>query len=246
MQFTSEVFDQLFVNTKQTAMLIMDGQGIVQQVNEAFTTAYGYTTEDIAEKHFRMLYLEKDQVTQRPEIELNVTHREGSSTDENYLVHKDSTPIWVTGESVLIKTKESPFIIKIIHNIHAQKQLERYLLASHELLDSLFDSVQQSGLLLLDTQLRTLKANSAFAKLFNLNVEIVEGSRVQEIPHAFWQGEEIKTDLRNALVNNAAIKKTYITEADEVEEFERLTIISKLIHNEETTERQLLLVIKKE
>lgn len=242
---TSLIFDQLFRNARQTAILIMNGEGIVQQVNEAFTTAYGYSTDDLALKHFRVLYLEKDQVTLRPEIELNTTHREGSSSDENYLVHKDGTPIWVTGESISVKAEDGSFIVKIIHNIHALKQLERYLLNSHELLDSLFESVQQTGLLLLDAQLRTVKANGAFRALFGLSQKIQKGSRLQEIPHPFWRGEEIRTDIVNVLVNRATINKDYSTGQEGKEEFQRLHIVSKLIHSEASEEKQLLLVIKK-
>src|SRR5215218_670426 len=159
MEETQAFFDNIFINAKANAIMIMDEKGIVDRVNTAFTTAYGYTTEDLKEKHFRILYTEKDQLTRRPEIELNTTHREGSSTDENYLVHKDGTPIWVTGESILVKENDATCIVKFIHNIHAQKQLERYLLSTSELLESLFDSVQQSGLLILDSRLKVIKMN---------------------------------------------------------------------------------------
>jgi PAS domain S-box-containing protein len=241
---TTEVFEQLFRNAKQTGILIMNGEGIVQEVNEAFTTAYGYTTEDLASKHFRVLYLEKDQVTLRPEIELNTVHREGSGTDENYLVHKDDTPIWVSGESILTKTTDGVFIVKIIHNIHAQKQLERYLLNSNELLDSLFESVQQTGLLLLDSQLRIVRANAAFSKLFALSEKIQKGGRLQEIPHSFWKEEEVRADVLNVLVNHAAINKNYTTKVSNEGDW-HLHITSKLIQHETSGEKQLLLVIKK-
>lgn len=242
MRDTSLVFGQLFQNAKQNGIMIMTGEGIVQEVNEAFTIAYGYTTEDLASKHFRVLYLEKDQITLRPEIELNITHREGSGSDENYLVHKDGTPVWVGGESVLVKTNEGTFIVKVIHNMHAQKQLERYLLNSNELLENLFESVQQTGLLLLDSQLRTVKANAAFRDLFSLDKKPENGSRLQEIPHSFWSKEEIKTDVVNVLVNHTPINKEYSSGENEKNGFH---IASKLIHNEASEERQLLLVIKK-
>lgn len=244
---TTDIFDQVFNHSKHNGIMIMNGEGIVLKVNEAFTTAYGYTNEDLASKHFRLLYTKQDQVTLRPEIELNITHREGTGSDDNYLVHKDGTPIWVTGESVLIKTKDGPFIVKIIHNIHAQKQLERYLLSSQELLDSLFESVQQTGLLLLDSQLRTIKANTAFSKQFALTGKIQKGIRIQEIPNAFWAQEEIKADVLNVLVNHAVLNKEYVAEKKDngKEGFDRLHISSKLIFNEGSDERQLLLVIKK-
>jgi len=239
---TSEFFNSIFINAKQTAIIIMSNEGIIEQVNESFTTAYGYTTEDLKSKHFRLLYLEKDRIIRMPEIELNTTIREGSSIDENYLVHKDKTPIWVTGESILVKTENITCIVKIIHNIHAQKQLERYLLASSELLDSLFDSVQQSGLLLLDTQMKTIKANKAFQKIFDISEPVKEGNRLQQIGHSFWNNEEIRNDIKNAIVNNAGINKEFLIGDNRSPR--RLQITSKLIVSEEVGEKKLLLIAK--
>lgn len=242
---TSTFFDLLFKNSKANGMLIMSTEGIIESVNEAFTSAYGYTTEDLKSKHFRILYIEKDQMTRRPEIELNITHREGASSDENYLVHKDQTPIWVTGESVLITTESGNCIVKIVHNIHAQKQLERYLLASSELLDSLFESVQQSGLLLLDAQMKTIKANGTFKKLFDIEQSISEGLKIQQLGHPFWSTEEIKNDIRNAIVNSNVINNDYVVD-DSDHKSRRMHITSKLIIGEETMEKKLLLMIKED
>jgi PAS domain S-box-containing protein len=238
-------FDDIFSNAKATAIIVMDDYGIIDRVNTAFTTAYGYSSEDLKTKHFRILYVEKDQLTRRPEIELNVVHREGSSMDENYLVHKNGTPIWVTGESILVKTKDGSCIIKIIHNIHAQKQLERYLLSTSELLDSLFESVQQSGLLILDPSLKVVKMNGHFKRMFNVTDPISEGAKLQQIPHPFWNSEELKNDLRNALVTGSSLKKDYVTDVGN-QVFDRLHITSKTIIGEDGSDKRLLLMIKED
>jgi PAS domain S-box-containing protein len=240
---TQQFFDDIFNNAKVCAIIIMDEKGIINRVNAAFTSAYGYTTEDLQSKHFRILYLEKDQLTRRPEIELNTTHREGASSDENYLVHKDGTPIWVTGESVLVRTNDSACIVKIIHNIHAQKQLERYLLSTSELLESLFESVQQSGLLILDSTLKVVKMNEQFKKMFHVTEPVAEGSKLQQINHPFWSSDEIKNDLRHAIVHATAIKKDYIVDKGN-REFLRLHISSKTIVSDADLERRILLMIK--
>jgi PAS domain S-box-containing protein len=238
---TSSFFELLFINAKQNGMLIMSEEGIVQKVNEAFTTAYGYTTEDLKSKHFRILYIEKDQLTRRPELELETTLREGSSTDENYLVHKDGTPVWVTGEAIRIKAEKVSCIVKVIHNIHAQKQLERYLLASADLLDSLFDSLQQTALLLLDSQMKIKKANKVFMKMFNIQNKVTEGSRLQQLEHPFWNEEEIKNDIRNVIVNNETLKKEFSVDNSGIQ---KLEVIFKLILSEKSMEKNLLLIIK--
>ncbi|WP_207492646.1 PAS domain-containing protein [Aridibaculum aurantiacum] len=239
---TNSFFDSIFKNAAQNGMMVMTKDGIIEQVNEAFTKAYGYTTEDLQSKHFRILYIEKDQKLLRPEIEVNITNRSGSHSDENYLVHKDGTPIWVTGEAVLVETEEGSCIVKIIQNNHAQKQLERYLLASSDVLDTLFESVQ-SGLLILDSRVRIIKCNGAFRRIFGLQENLPEGSKVQEIAHPFWQKEEIKKDLRNVLIEQKRLKKEYIM-AKGKDEFIRLRIVTKIMQGEDDPSTRLLLVVK--
>lgn len=243
MKDTQQYFDAIFNNAKANAILVMNEAGIVDRVNTAFTTAYGYTTQDLQAKHFRILYIEKDQLTRRAEIELNTVHREGASSDENYLVHKDGTPIWVTGESILIKAEGACCIVKIIHNIHAQKQLERYLLSTSEMLESLFDSVQQSSLIILDSTLKVVKVNEQFKKMFQVTEPIIEGTKLQQIPHSFWSSEELKNDLRNAIVSGTALHKDYIVDGGN-SAFHRLHITSKTIIGEDGAEKRLLLMIK--
>jgi PAS domain S-box-containing protein len=239
---TQQLFYEVFNNAKANGIIIMDEKGIIQQVNGAFTTAFGFTTEDLKSKHTRTLFLEKDQLTLLPEIELNQTHREGTSSDENYLVHKDGTPIWITGESILVKDKNSTIIVKIIHNIHAQKQLVRYLLSTTELVESLFKSVQ-SGLIILDSRLKVIKTNEPFHKLFHLAEPCTKGARLQQINHPFWSGDEIKNDLRSVLVNARVLNKEYLVDKEN-RQFHRLHITSKTIVSDDGTDKQILLMIK--
>jgi|GEM_PF-791924 len=239
---TQQLFDAIFNNAKANGIVIMDENGIIQQVNGAFTTAFGYTNEELKSKHTRTLFLQKDQLIRLPEIELNQTHREGSTSDENYLVHKDGTPIWITGESILAKIDDSTCIVKIIHNIHAQKQLERYLLSTSELLESLFESVQ-SGLIILDSSLKIVKTNEPFYKLFQLAEPFPKGSKLQQLDHPFWSSDEIKNDLRNVLVNSKVLNREYLIDKGN-REFNRLHINSKTIINDDGTDKQILLMIR--
>ena len=245
MEEQQQVFEAIFANAKANAIIVMDPNGMVDRVNNAFTTAYGYTTEDLKAKHFRLLYTEKDKLTRRPEIELNTVHREGSSSDENYLVHKDGTYVWVTGESILVKTEADTYVVKFIHNIHAQKQLERYLLSTSELLESLFESVQQSGLMILDSTLKIIKMNGQFRKMFQVAEPLHEGTRLQQIPNQFWSTEDIKNDLRNAVVSGTALQKEYVMDKGD-HAFQRLHITAKIITSDDGSEKRLLLMVKEE
>lgn len=237
-----DYFKALYDHSRANAVILMDKDGIVQQVNKAFSEAYGYQNDELKSKHFRLLYTKEDQTLLRPEIEVNVTLREGTSSDENYLVHKDGTVVWVSGEAILVKAANETGILKIIHNIHAQKQLERYLLASNEMLEGLFNSTK-SSLLLLDGRLRTVKANAAFLKMFSCPQSIVEGSKLQEIPHPFWKENEVKSDIRNIFIKGVRLKKEYVIGNDK-KDFHKIEITSKMLSDDSNPETRLLLVIK--
>lgn len=237
-----DYFKALYHHSRTNGVVLMDKDGIIQEVNDAFTEAYGYQNDDLKSKHFRLLYTKEDQTLLRPEIEINTTLREGSSSDENYLVRKDGTPLWVTGESILVKAESELGILKVIHNIHAQKQLERYLLGSNEMLDHLFNSTT-SGLLLLDGRLRTVKANAAFLKIFGRSEPIAEGSKLQEIGHPFWDDIEVKTDIRDVFTKGIKLKKEYIIGNDK-NDFHKIEITSKMLSDHGEPEARLLVVIK--
>jgi hypothetical protein len=101
----------------------------------------------------------------------------------------------------------------------------------------------QSGLLLLDPQIRVIKTNAAFNKIFGLDAPPREASKIQDIPHFFWREEELKNDLRNAIVHNDRISKEYII-GDNKSNFHKVHIRSKFILGEDTPGKRLLLVVK--
>ena len=210
-------FSSFYRNAKQNSVIIMDNGGIILQVNAAFVTAFGYEAKEVEGKHFRMLFTEEDKKTDKPEREIITAVAEGSMSDNNYLVHHDGgTSIWVNGESVLVTNKHNEkFIVKIIHNIHAQKQLERFLLESNEFIDSIFESIKDVGLIIIDSSMKVVKANKAFLKMFDIKKEIEEGSKVSSIDHKFWKQEDIKDEIRNTIVKQQPLKnKAYSFERD--------------------------------
>src|SRR5674476_1057 len=110
-------FETLFNNAKENAIIIMDLDGKVKAVNNAFTTCFGYNEIDIVEKNALILFTEEDQKDGLFKKELNTVLREGQSFDNTYLVKKDKTLTWVSGESILVKNNtDSACILKLIQN----------------------------------------------------------------------------------------------------------------------------------
>lgn len=223
----------------------MDKSGTIININEAFHIRFGYVVEDLAGKNFAVLFTEEDKEINKPERELQSVLLDGSCNDENYLIHKGGNKVWVTGESVLIEnTEQHDYIVKVVHNIHAQKQLERFLLQSHEFIDSVFDSIEESALLMLDSRLRMIKVNKAFVKMFELKQPPDEGGRLTEIDNPFWQRPDVKQEAINFLVmNNVNEAKVFELETKSGDT-KKISFHGKLIEGIPGTERKLLVMIK--
>ena len=177
-------------------------------------------------------------------MELQRAISEGSANDENYLVHKDGSKLWVTGESILIDDNKEIKIIKVVHNIHAQKQLERFLLQSHEFLDTVFDSVTESALLILDSLIRVVKVNRAFLELFELKQPPAEGCRLADLDHPFWKRADVKQEAINCLVvQNTRQEKIFSLET-KTGVTKEISLRAKVMEGVADAERKLLIMIK--
>ena len=97
---TSTFFNTVFSKAAKNAILILDEEGFILSVNDAFLKSFNYSTDKLIGKHFRMLFTEEARKNKKPEHELEQCKKTGSGNDENYLVCGDGTITWVSGESV--------------------------------------------------------------------------------------------------------------------------------------------------
>lgn len=158
-------FDALFNKTKQNSVLLMDAEGIVININSAFTKCFGYKEKDIIGKHLRTLFTEEDQNNGMPDKEVqNVLHL-GQCYDNNYLVHKNKMKIWVSGESILVKNKNGEeSVLKIIQDIHTQKTSQTSLHQANEFNENILRSIE-SIVIVLDENLKIIKTNRNISEL---------------------------------------------------------------------------------
>src|SRR5688500_15145791 len=107
----SDYFRALFNHTVKNSFVLMDDEGIVIAINHAFTNYFGYESADIVGKNAALLFTEEDQKKGLPQQELRTVLSRGHGSDNNYLVSKDKTLTWVSGESVLVKNGKGKYII---------------------------------------------------------------------------------------------------------------------------------------
>src|SRR5688500_18432078 len=103
---SNDYFHALFKYTRQNHVLLMDTNGIIAAINPSFTATFGYEERDIIGSHIRVLFTKEDQAKGLPEQELANVLSRGQSNDNNYLVHKNQTLTYVSGESILAKGSE--------------------------------------------------------------------------------------------------------------------------------------------
>ena len=204
---TTSFFDDVFKNSKENSIILMDTTGTIIDLNKGFLQSFGYFKKDLIGKNFELLFTPNDNDQNKPAKELKTTLAKGSSSDNNYLLNKEGLPIWVLGESICTQNKEGEkIIIKIIQNINTQKKLEGFLLESDKFIHTIFDSIQDAGFVILNSELRILRANKMFLNLFNLKKADTTDVHLLKIKNSFWKTAEIKKQITDILVTNSAMK----------------------------------------
>jgi len=237
---TTGFFDSLCKNAKHNSIIVMNTDGTILEVNQAFLSSFGYKEDDVVQKNFSMLFTEEDKKVNRPQRELHTAITEGSGNDDNFLVQKSGKTVWVNGESILVTDEEVTYIVKIIHNIEAQKQLERFLLQSNDFIEGILDSITDRALIIIDSSMKVVKVNQVFLEMFDLTKPPAEDSRISGIGHHFWNSPRLKDILRDILVKDEPandLPMEYITRTDETK---HVTITSKYLHAHQGDKRILL------
>lgn len=243
---TKGFFMDIFKHAKENSVIIMDVEGKILHVNKAFKEAFKYQDKDVTGQHFRMLFTEKDRLSEKPEREIQDVARFTSKSDNNYLVTKKGNPLWVMGESVLVSNENKErFIVKMIQDIHAQKQLESFLLESREFINVLFDSIKDASLITLDPLLKIIKTNRAFTKMFELEKKPTEGTRLNQLDNSFWKNPALKKQVFDIILNQKPMKNEIHIFKSKSGKEKRYSFTSKLFEGGEK-EKLVLLVIKEE
>lgn len=163
-----DYYRALFDNPKKNSVMLLDDEGIILEVNRAFLLSFGYEEADLIGEHFGMLFTAADQERDLPMREVRMVMEEGQSFDNNYLVNRSGSLTWASGESVLLTNAQGrKCILKVIQNIHVQKESERSIVRLNNFNESILASIEDA-VLVLDPELRLVKANRAFLELFSL------------------------------------------------------------------------------
>ena len=242
---TSTFFDSFFANAKNNAVIIMETDGTILEINHAFENSFGFTNEDVSGKNFSMFFTSQDREKEKPALELHKAMTEGAGSDNNFFLHKNGSQTWVTGESVVVKDENNlPFILKVIHDINTEKLLEKFLMEANDLIEIIFQTIDHTALILLDSRMTIVKVNATFCDLFRMKKQEIEGVKLTAITHTFLNDPKLRQDIRDVFVSNTGFKDKKIEMEDETGAAKLMSIDTKLIDLDGNGERRMLLVIK--
>lgn len=241
---TQGFFADVFKNAKENSVIIMDTEGNILDVNQGFTGAFGYKKEQVIGKNFSMLFTEHDQALNKPAEEIKAALAKGTKSDNNYLVHKDGIPLWVLGECVSVTNdRKEKYLVKIVQNINTQKKLERFLTESNEFVNTIFDSVRDAGFVILNSELRIVRCNKTFIKIFELKNTDVTDIKIFKLENDFWKGHDLRKKITDVLVSRKPVKKEVFNFINAKGKERKIEITSRLMENE-GLERTILLIIR--
>ena len=168
-------FEALFKRLKENTALIMNSEGIILEINSAFSTAFGYEKDDIVGRNFSILFTEESIQKDMPKREIRMALKEGQAFDNNYLVRKDKKQVWVNGESVLLKDAgDNSYILKLIYDIQVQKESEASIIQLSDFNDQVLGAIEDVVIVLNEEQVIE-KANRSFFELFkNISPEALK------------------------------------------------------------------------
>jgi len=242
---TSGFFESFFSHAKNNAVILMDTGGRIIRVNHAFENSFGYEQAELVGENFGMFFTPKDREEQKPEKELQKALKEKAASDNNFFIHKNGNQTWVTGESVLVSDDNGqPFILKVIHDINTEKILEKFLMEANDLIEIIFQTIEHTALLLLDSRMKIIKVNNTFCNFFKMQKAELEGIRLSNVTHSFLTDPLFQQDVREVFITNVGFKDKKLEMKTEQGRKKLMSVDTKLIDIDGNGERRMLVVIK--
>lgn len=241
---TTRFFDFYFNNAQVNCIMVMDADGIILDVNKAFTNNFGYSKEDLRGQNFRVLFIQSDNEKNVPRLEIESVLTTGQACDENYLVDKQGRAIWCTGEAMLIEGEDGRYIVKDVINLQAKKQVQLFMKGTEELLERIIQGSNDIPMLVLNGIMKVEKVNSAFLQLFEIDETPLPGSRLSDLQHPFWSSESIKNEVRNILVNNEHLKHKEFSIDTKSGHQKKIRLDSRIIDKQPGKGREIFLIME--
>lgn len=173
----SEEMKSKILNSMQDGMALADMDGRMVQVNEAMTTIYGYSVEELTSMNaLELIRPDYHRVFMEFQKQLIET---GSFAGETVDIRKGGAELFTEIRGALIRLKEEPYLLAIIRDVTDRKIAEDALRESEERFRAIFESTSDC-ILVWDKDYNYLFANQAAIDQVGAQREQVIGKNIRE------------------------------------------------------------------
>src|SRR5919198_3103892 len=121
-----ELTSLLLRNITDYAIILLDPTGHVATWDEGAQRLLGYTANEILGQHVSVLFTPEDVAQGLPDSEIETARTTGQSEDENWLVRRDGSRLWITGSTTALWSTDGTLrgFAKIVRDISERKRWE--------------------------------------------------------------------------------------------------------------------------
>jgi len=165
------------------AVIGIDLEGRILSWNAGAEIIFGYTKEEVAGKHFAILFTPEDRQSGVPERELESARTRGSAGDFRWQMRKDGSLFWASGFVNPLKDEAGNFIgyVKVVHDATEKKLADEALQKSEADFRAIFE-LAGAGIAQADLQTgRLLRVNQKLCDITGFSWEELMAMTIQEL-----------------------------------------------------------------
>ena len=179
-----ELTSLLLRNVTDYAIILLAPTGHVATWDEGAQRLLGYTADEILEQHVSVLFTPEDVAQGRPDREIETARTTGQAEDENWLVRRDGSRLWMTGSTTALWSTDGTLrgFAKIVRDLSERKRWEDAVARSERRFRALIEQ-SADAIVLNDAQGTITEASPALTRLLGYRRDEIVGRFAGDLIH---------------------------------------------------------------
>jgi PAS domain S-box-containing protein len=179
-----ELTSLLLRNVTDYAIILLDPTGHVATWDEGAQRLLGYTADEILEQHVSVLFTPEDVAQGRPDREIETARTTGQAEDENWLVRRDGSRLWMTGSTTALWSTDGTLrgFAKIVRDLSERKRWEDAVARSERRFRALIEQ-SADAIVLNDAQGTITEASPALTRFLGYRRDEIVGRFAGDLIH---------------------------------------------------------------
>jgi PAS domain S-box-containing protein len=197
-------FRLLIENVKNHGIFLMDAEGRIASWNIGVERLFGYNADEVIAQPFSRLF-PSDQ-SQTADAELDRAKAEGRASNDRWLVRKNGTKLWCNGATIARRDSEGKLIgfAEVVRDLTHERETGEALKDALAYANNIIATLREP-FLVLDRNLRVIRANHAFYTTFHVSNEETENRFIYELGNHQWDIPRLRMLLEQLLSNSHPI-----------------------------------------